>query len=209
MPRRNAEKSNIQIGIFSGKSAEYNQSILETLLSKEATAWQIAEVLQKKRNPILDKEARFYRSQKIYSVIQRKKGRLAELENKSYIKVRDGKWSLTKKGWIALSVKNPDFLTNELRTLEHIFAQELEKEVSSLPDNTITHPFGIQIDLAKTKTALAKINPTQLLRILLKEAKALLSEGIELDRISEENLLNLAMVRGALQYTNSENSPFP
>ncbi len=202
MSRRNAEKSNIQIGIFSDKSAEYNQAILETLLPKEATAWQIAEALQKKRNPVVDKEARFYRTQKVYSVIQRKKGRLSELKNKGYIKERDGKWSLTKKGWIALSVKKPDLVKNELQAKEYTLLEQFKKEVSSLPDDTITHPFGIQIDLGKIKLALEKMNPTQLLTILLEEAKALLLEGVELDRISEEDLLNLVMSKAA-RYTTS------
>jgi Mn-dependent DtxR family transcriptional regulator len=200
MSRKYAKKSNIKIGIFSDKSAEYNQAILETLLPKEATAWQIAEALQKKRNPAVDKEARLYRTQKVYSVIQRKKGRLSELKNKGYIEERDGKWSLTKKGLIALYVEKPDLVTNQLQAKKHILLEQFKKEVSSLPDETVTRPLGIQIDLTKTKPALAKINPTELFAVLFEEARALLSEGIELDRISEKDLLNLALLRAAPHY---------
>ena len=197
MPRKYADKSNIHIGIFSSKSAEYNQAILETLLPKEATAWQIAKTIQKKRNPVMNKEATIYRTQNIYSVIQRKKGRLNDLKNKGYIKERDKKWSLTKKGLVALYAKKPDLVTNKLEAEKHTLLEQFKKEVSSLPDDTITHPLGIQIDLAKTKHALAKINPTQLLAVLLEEAKALLLEGINLDKISEEDLINLAKYRAA------------
>jgi hypothetical protein len=195
-----AEKGNIPIGIFSGKSAEYNLAILETLLPKEATAWQIAEALQKKRNPVVDKEARIYRTQRIYSVIQRKTGRLNDLKNKGYIKERDGKWSLTKKSLVALNIEKPELVANELQAEKHTLLEQFKKEVNSLPDDTVTHPFGIQVDFAKLKPVLAKMNPTELLVVLLEEAKALLLEGIELDRISEEDLLNLVMFRAAPHY---------
>ena len=167
---------------------------------KEATAWQIAKTLQKELKPTENKEAGSRRTQNIYSVIQRKKGRLSELKNKGYIKERDRKWSLTKKGLIALNVKKPDLVTKELQAKEHTLLEQFKKEVSSLPNNTITHPLGIQIDFAKLKPALAKMNPTELLAILLDEAKALLLEGIELDRISEEDLLNLVKFRAAPRY---------
>jgi len=167
---------------------------------KEATAWQIAKTLQKELKPTENKEAGSRRTQNIYSVIQRKKGRLSELKNKGYIKERDRKWSLTKKGLIALNVKKPDLVTKELQAKEHTLLEQFKKEVSSLPNDTITHPLGIQIDFAKLKPALAKMNPTELLAILLDEAKALLLEGIELDRISEEDLLNLVKFRAAPRY---------
>jgi len=200
MSRRNAEKSNIQIGIFSDKSAKYNLAILETLFSKEATAWQIAKALQKELKPTKNEEASSRRTQNIYSVIQRKKGRLNELKDKGYIKERDKKWSLTKKGLIALNVKKPDLVAKRLQATKDTFLEQFEKEVSSLPNDTITHPLGIQIDFAKLKPALAKMNPTELLAILLEEAKALLLEGIELDRITEEDLLNLVKFRAAPRY---------
>jgi hypothetical protein len=197
MSRKGTGKSNIRIGIFSDKSAKYNLAILETLLPREATSWQIAEVLQKRLNPVEDKEVRFYRTQKVYSVIQRKKGRLDDLKNKGYIKVKDGKWSLTKKGLVALSVEKPELVAKELQAEEHKSLEQFEKAVSSLPNDTIREPLGIQINFAKTKRALLTLDPTRLLMILLEEAKALLSEGIELDRINEESLVDLAMFRAA------------
>jgi hypothetical protein len=153
--------------------------------------------------PTKNEEAGSRRTQNIYSVIQRKEGRLNELRNKGYVKERDKKWSLTKKGLIALNVKKPDLVTKKLQATKYTLLEQFKREVGSLPDDTVTHPFGIQIDFAKLKPALEKMNPTRLLAILLEETKALLLEGIELDRISEEDLLTLVMPRAALR--RSEN----
>jgi len=49
------------------------------------------------------------------------------------------------------------------------------------------------------KPMLAKIDPTEFLTMLLEEAKMLLLEGIELDRISEQDFLDLLKGRRSLQ----------
>ncbi len=199
MSRKKPEKSNIHIGIFSGKSSNYNLAILETLFHKQATAWQIADTLQKKINPSEKKEIRFYRTQKIYSVIQRKSGRLTDLKSKGYIVETEGKWKLAKKGLIALSIKKPDLFARGLQASENIMLAKFKEQVNSLTNETIKEPFGIQIDLPKIKLSLQKMNPTSFLRTLLEESKALLSEGIELDRINAEDLLYMAMARSISQ----------
>jgi hypothetical protein len=103
LSRKRADKRNTpQIGIFlDKKSANYNLSILEALLSRGATAWQLAEILHKKTDPTQGKEVievKRYRTQKIYSVIQRKQGRIDDLKNKGYLKEENGVWDLTRKG---------------------------------------------------------------------------------------------------------------
>jgi hypothetical protein len=204
MSRKKKEKSNIHIGIFSGKSVNYNLAILETLFQEQATAWQIAGTLQKKINPSEKKEVRLYRTQKIYSVIQRKSGRLADLKSKGYIIEANGKWKLTKKGLIALSIKKPDLVASGLQASKDTLATIFKEYVNAIPNETIREPLGIQIDLSKIKTYLEGIDPTSILRTILEESSILLSHGIELDSISEEDLLDLVMIRSATQ--GSKNS---
>jgi hypothetical protein len=197
--RKKTEKSNIRIGIFSGKSASYNLAILETLFQKQATTWQIADTLQKNIKPTRGKDAMYYRKQKIYSVIQRKSGRLADLKSKEYIKETEGKWKLAQKGLIALSIKRPDLVASGLQASENIMLTKFKEQVNALPNETIKEPFGIQIDLSKIKLSLQEKNPTSFLRMLLEESRVLLSEGIELDRINAETLFYMAMARSISQ----------
>jgi hypothetical protein len=169
-----------------------------TLLPQKATAWQIAETIRKKK-PIEDKEAAFYRTQKVYSVIQRKKGRLNDLRAKGYIKEEDGNWKLTKKGLIVLNIKKPDLVANEIKVNKEELLTLFREEVDRIPDDTLKEPLGIQIDLSKLKPLLSKIDPAEFLLMLLEEARALLLKGIELDRIEEEEFIDLMKGRRSLQ----------
>ena len=191
MSRKKAEKSNIpQIGIFNDKdkrTATYNLSILEALLSRGAIAWQIAEILHRKNNPAIDKEVdevKRYRTQKIYSVIQRKGGRLDDLKNKGYLEEENGVWSLTKKGFIALSIKKPDLVNNEIQKNENAL-QELFR--TAMPNGVKKVALGIYIDFSEIKPNFEKMDKLSLFHEFIEEAKTLLSEGIDLDRISESN----------------------
>ena len=197
MSRKQTKKSNIHIGIFAGKSMNYNLAILETLFQKQATAWQIAGTLQKKINPNEKKEVRYYRAQKIYSVIQRKSGRLADLKSKGYIKEENGKWKLARKGLIALSIKKPDLVASELQASRDALATMFKEYIDNMPNETIREPFGIQIDLSQIKSYLKEMDPTRVLRTILEDSKILLSQGIELDSISEEDLFDIIMARSA------------
>jgi hypothetical protein len=196
MSRKKAIESNsYNIGILTGKSASYNSAILKVLLKKESTSWEIAEALQNKINPTENKEARFYRKQKIYSVIQRKKsGRLVDLKSKGYILEENGKWGLTKKGLIALSVQNLDLVTKEIIAQKNTLLEKFKAKVDTIP-NQIREPLGVQIDITKAKPRMARIDPLQMLVLMLEEARALISKGIDLDRISEDDLVDLIMAR--------------
>jgi len=199
MSRKKTEKSNIHIGIFCGKSANYNLAILETLFQKDGTAWDIAINLQEKINPNEVKEVRFYRTQKIYSVIQRKSGRLVDLKNKGYIKETNGKWRLAKKGLIALNIKKPELVASGLEAQKNTLFEQFKEYVNGMPNETIREPFGIQIDLSKFKPFLEELDPASMLRMILEETRFLLSKGIELDSISEEDLLDIVMGRAISQ----------
>jgi hypothetical protein len=205
MSRKQTDESNIHIGIFSGKSTNYNLAILETLFHKQATAWEVATTLQNKINPKEEKEIWYYRAQKIYSVIQRKSGRLTDLKTKGYIIVTNGKWKLTKKGLIALNIKKPDLVANGIQSSKDSFETMFKKYVDALPNDTIREPLGIQIDLSKIKPYLKEIDPTTILKKILEDSRRLLSQGIELDTISEKDLLDIIMIRSARKA--SENDP--
>jgi hypothetical protein len=174
-------------------------AILETLFQKQATAWQIAGTLQKRINTSEQKDARFYRTQKIYSVIQRKSGRLADLKSNGYIVENNGKWKLTKKGLIALSIKRPDLVASGIQASEDTLATIFKEYVNAIPNETLREPLGIEIDLSKIKSYLEELDPTSILRKILEESRILLSHGVELDTISEEDLLDIIMVRSARQ----------
>src|SRR4030067_3353787 len=106
MSRRKEEQSNTpRIGIFTDKSAVYNLATLEILYKLNmATSWQIAKKIAEKQKRHPDKDAET-QARRIYSVIQRKKGRLPDLENKGYIAhTSDGLWQLTLKGVWALAL---------------------------------------------------------------------------------------------------------
>jgi hypothetical protein len=199
MSRKQAEKSNVHIGIFSGKSMSYNLAVLETLFQKQATAWQIAVTLQKKINPNGEKEVRYYRAQKIYSVIQRKSGRLADLKSKGYINATNGKWKLTRKGLIALNIKKPDLVASGLQASKDTLTTMFKGYIDDLPNETTIEPLGIQIDLSKIKPFLEELDPTSMLIMILEETRFLLSRGIELDSISEKDLLDIVMGRAISQ----------
>jgi hypothetical protein len=195
MSRKQTKKSNIHIGIFSGKSMDYNLAILETLFHKQGTAWEIATTLQKKINPNKEKEVRYYRAQKIYSVIQRKSGRLADLKSKGYLSETDGKWKLTRKGLIALNIKKPDLVASGIQASKDNLETMFKKYVDAIPNDSMIEPLGIQIDISKIKLYLKESDPTVVLKKILEDSRILLSQGIELDSISENDLLDIIMAR--------------
>lgn len=190
MIRKKAEQSNTShIGIFADKSAKYNLGILETLYKLQAaTAWQIAKTLS--ATPEMSKEVLDYRARNLYSIIQRKKGRLADLKSKGYIQQQEGLWSLTQKGRFALEIKCPELLEEPEKEVKLIFDPNKQKF-------TISQPFGIPLTPLRAVNDVLKIvdqlgySPGVLNNVILSEVKTLLTEGIDLDRISEDTLVAL------------------
>jgi hypothetical protein len=91
------EKSKL-IGIFQGKKREYNELILESLLSGPKITKQIAEYVYSNRKERSITERRGNEVKKIISTISKKDSRLEELKNKNYIFQEDGLYKLTIKG---------------------------------------------------------------------------------------------------------------
>src|SRR5271157_217269 len=201
MSRRKTKKSNT-IGIFKDKSREYNLAILRELYSRGAAkAWQLAERIQKKRNPGLTNKAEiFVEKQAIYSVIQRKKGRLEDLAAKGYIEESDGLWMLTLKGNLELSLQQD--IQKELESVGSEVTDEaigvFRRRVETIPDGTIRAPFGLSFDRGRSKEDMLRMaqhimkNPS-VFRALAMEIQNLVDEGIDLDRIDENQLVILLM----------------
>jgi hypothetical protein len=187
MSRKKAAKSNI--GIFEGKEAEYNKQILKTLFTNGAlTAWEIAKKICNHKYPnIYEHEAR---SRRVYSVIQRKTGRIQDLKGKGYIDTENNKWVIAPKGAMAILILepalinkiHPDYLSPN-QHFEPIKAKEVKLgpiKIETKFLNTIMKT--VNIDSEKPQTAL----------LFAKKTKELIDDGvINLDRISEDKLLIL------------------
>jgi len=201
MSRKKAEKRNLKIGIFTDKSKQYNLAILEALYERgTATTWQIAKTLQHQLKFTQNKQAATYRTQNIYGVIQRKGGRLQDLEEKGYILCNEGLWSIHIKGRIALGIQRPDLLERESESYGRWFLKSFKETVEKIPEGIAKAPLGITIDRGLYRKDMTKLlesftrNP-QVFKIFVDETKELLLSGIDLDRIDEYTLAALLMAR--------------
>lgn len=75
----------MHVGIFEGKKGNYNKSILKALYEKGyLSAWGIAKHIAE-NDPKRRKKNWYHEAQKVQSVLLRKRGRLEELSDKTYI----------------------------------------------------------------------------------------------------------------------------
>ena len=201
MSRKVNQKSNmLHIGVFQEKKPGYNKLILETLLTEgDLNAWEIARHICQIRNPNVIPEILYYRSQKIYAVIQRKKGRLEDLQNKGYITYNLDKdvekWSLTFKGIIAILCLKPKLskIIHPSHSISTRFSR-LFKAMEPVP-NKIRMPFGGEIDGSVVRSFLSWLKPEftkpGLSSLLVEATKNLVAEGIDLDRIKNDKFVML------------------
>lgn len=190
MSRKTPPKSNI--GIFQGKESKYNKQILKTLLTNgPSTSWGIAKKLCVHKYPDINDELLMARSRKIYSVLQRKRGRLQSLLAKEYVAVKGKKWGLTLKGITAALILDPK-LINKVH-LEWMGSFDDTKKMD--PSELMFGPFMISKKAADNLTEVIETelqNPKQLLLRIAKIAENLIAEGIDLDRFSCEKFELLA-----------------
>jgi hypothetical protein len=198
MSRKSSKKSDStsksslpQIGIFreGGRTAMYNRLILKVLLDGDLEARPLAGKIKEIMSPSDAKESvleKRYRVQKIYSVIQRKNGRLNDLKNKGYVAEMDGVWDITKKGLIALSIEEPELV-------QSIIKQNKEKLAEMLNSGSyeVTNVFGLKIDLSELKPYFKQIDFGLIFKLIVDESKVLLQSGFELDRIQEGDFLGI------------------
>lgn len=206
----------VQIGIFTDKSATYNLAILEILDKLDhATAWQIAKRIVERQKPIPNKDMET-RSRRIYSVIQRKTGRLNDLASKGYIRENEGLWELTEKGSIALAIKKPEVLAElENANRNRVYYEQVTKTINAMPEETLKAPFGISVNTTETKQDLLTVveqlkNDPQGFKIFVEETKEVLF-GIDLDRIDKFTLFSLLFKHERIKKLMKKqiNSTFP
>lgn len=199
MIRKKTEKSNTPIiGIFTGKSAKHNLEILKTLNSlKTATSWQIAKTMS--ASPEMGKEALDYRARNLYSIIQRPKGRLNDLKSKGYVKKEKDLWQLTDKGSIALAIRCPELLENDIRLdFQFDVLTFLTDKIKENPGVKLEQLFGKDVEVSGILNELVSVtdqlnNVSKATEEAILEVKRLINEGIDLDRITESTLIALLM----------------
>jgi len=191
-----------KIPIFTGKKAGYNRLILETLLEAEnltLTEWELAKHIQAKTKTQGDW---YSQAQRIYSLLIRKKGRLEELNNKGYIDWKRNKVELTFKGMLAAVLSNPELEERAIKMWEHA----VKSGMGMLPvfvskvartQRTRLPLVGININgkrmkrlflaFAKGLAANAKVE----FKAMIEHIKKLIRNGLNLDEISEFDLLNM------------------
>jgi hypothetical protein len=171
MLHKNVQKSNLLeladlIGILQGKKANYNYAILETLFKSGClTAGAIGRKIASRKYSGWELEAK---APNVYSVIQRKKGRIKELEVKGYVRAKGGKYELTLKGAATVLLLKPTLISQ-------------------------MNPYYSNVSFALCKdvepNALDKITP-QLLSDLAQKTRKCLNEGmLNLDRISADRFM--------------------
>jgi len=210
--KRSGNRDIVRIGIFEGKSSKNNQDILEVLQQHEPlTSWKIAEMIQRKRKPTPDKEAKQNRIRKIYSVIQRRGGRLQELQDKHYVTAHNGKWRLTPKGYIAVYIKKPDLFSKldmETRKRGTAILQNHFRKVGDIKE-----PFGISINGNQFRKDARKVlrhmrKDVSFFKLLVEETEQLTRKGINLDVITIEELVGLLAARKSFKKLKKRLFPY-
>lgn len=186
----------LRIGIFEGKKAEYNIDILEALFTRgPLTSWEIAKQICKTRGSTETTAEKFYGSQKVYSVIMRKGGRLESLNKKDYIMLKDGKWELCFPKGDAILIKKP-------KLIAQIHPYHLKKEAINIGGRRFRKfkaPFGlqVQVDIKKLQATVSNfmnsLNVRQLHVVMAEAMSRLAQEGIDLDRINNKDLAFLVL----------------
>jgi hypothetical protein len=186
----------MKIGIFDGKKAVYNRLILKLLVENgPLKPWKIASFISK--SFIKDsKTSKGYmeRTQDVYSnLIRKKSGRLKELERKGYIKrLRQGFFGPTLKGVIAILVsernlpKISEFYSNILRNIK-------------FPSKVKIPFFDVEVNGKKFERAFKEFADSLSFQegwqTLKEMVKSFLESGLDLDIISNENLLHLILFK--------------
>lgn len=172
----------MRIGIFEGKKAHYNKKILKFLIEKEPLkAWDIAKLIAK---------GSMEKTQDVYAALIRKNGRLNELQEKQYIKLLPNKRYIpTFKGIIAYA-----FQEKHARISRH-YNDIFSEAFSYLPKQMIIPLFNLKVDIDFFKEQIKNIEFTE---EELRQLKNFIEESmpwIDLDRMREEEILTLTLLR--------------
>lgn len=181
--------NNMKIGVFEGKKAQYNQVILEVLLKHGSLkTWEIAKQLFQMKTDIKNPEIAYARTQKIYSVIARRNGRLENLRKKGYINLENERWDLAFKGF-AILIKKPELLSE----VNGYYFEKPPVDLIKFGKKNVSFPFGVRVQINKRQflDTVKSLSGRSMLMKIVKSMEKLVQEGIDLDRISTTNLLLL------------------
>lgn len=202
-----------KIGIFTGREKVYNKFVLKTLFEKPnpMKGWDIAKevyncLTENNSLPKRWKGLHWYSiTQKIYSVLIRKNGRLGDLRKKGYVGgIKEGNstvWYLTAKGAIATLILDKKLIgeVSELaKNHDHIQSlhnyTELLKKKGALSKLAA---FGLIVNLDSNQFIsyyekfAKKFSTIDGLRSYLSTVESLIKDGLDLDSIRIDTLILL------------------
>jgi hypothetical protein len=196
------------IPIFEGKQATYNKAILEALLTEgEMSAWQLAKHITPKIETV-KRTLASTETQKVYSVLVRNEGRLNDLKGKEYISLNEEtqKWEIAAKGIIAICIEKPQLkpLINLQYWNNHVIGNfKIPKEKMEIPLVGITvdgEVWGKHLSNLLSKFKAGNVSTVDR---IVGDAKKLIDEGVNLDKISTRSLIQLLWTK-AMQNHNTE-----
>lgn len=196
------------IPIFTGKQATYNIQILETLLLKgEMTAWQLAKYIAPNIKT-LKRTKHSTTTQKVYSVLLRKGGRLNDLKMKEYITFNNAsrKWRLAVKGALAVWIKNPELKTK----LSNKYYNTSMFNNLNFPEKMKLPFLGFTMNGKKFERGMSQlvkhleVNKTKIISSLAEEAEKCIEEGINLDKIKTKSLMILLVQRAKFNFITED-----
>lgn len=196
------------IPIFEGKQATYNKAILEALLTEgPMSAWQLAKHITPKIETV-KRTLASTETQKVYSVLVRKDGRLDDLKSKEYISLNEEtqKWEIAAKGMIAICIEKPQLkpLINLQYWNKHVIGNfKIPKEKMEIPLVGITIDGEIWGKNLSNLLSKFKAGNVSTVDRIVGDAKKLIDEGVNLDKISTRSLIQLLWTK-AMQNHNTE-----
>ena len=172
----------MQVGIFQGKKGKYNQLIFKALHEEGyLSAWQIAKYISKK-DPERRKRDWYHETQKVYSVLIRKNGRLEELVNKEYVqKTPRGYRTTYPKGYCLALTLHKDIKIPKIDMFDITLLLQGAKAEYPMVDAD-THA-----NLKELLEIYAELNSKEEgYRVLAKATLGMLHLGLNLDVVSNE-----------------------
>ncbi len=162
----------MQPRIFAGKKRKYNKMILKALYkSGYLTPWNIAKQIAFEDKKFTDGDW-YHKTQKINSVIQRKGGRLSELEKKQYIQNTEKGYRLTIYKGISVALL--------------LFEEIEDSGIDELPILLQYMDERLRPGFQETWELYAELyQKKEMYHELKKAVKMLLEEGLDFDVISD------------------------
>jgi hypothetical protein len=100
-----------------------------------------------------------------------------------------------KEGLIPLAVEKPDLVDTEIQRNKPLLSEMFQK---SIPDDMRKVALGVYVDFSEIKPVYDRVDKVPLFRMFIEEARELLSQEIELDRISESDFYSIVLSRSTL-----------